>query len=337
VPAAAAAQPFGDAVSAIGSSATGTAASHTTGTAGGTSTTNGMGGFLSGLDATVPVGANAPVYSVPVEVLADAMADATNVSDYHVGESDPAVNLDVSGDNVKGLGITQMPKLPELSEPSRSNMPALPGLNGFGQVTGLIGGLLGGGALPAGGAGNLTGALPLGGGLTGNLPGGVPAANLPGTAPAAAVPGLDLVGAVPGLAGGFTGQLPGAPKLPGLPNVPGTGSAPRTGTPNLPVPGLTDVGGLQQVTALVGSLFDGATPQVPGLGHAPGLPQVPAVSHLSDTQLLQLPELGKAPVRTPALSGLDSTKVLNTNEVAGSSTLADTRSKLAGLLDHHTI
>ena len=108
VPAAAVAQPFGDAVSAVASSSHTTAVGDTDGAVGGTSTTSGAGlGSLSGMDATVPVAANAPIYDVPVEVLAQALTESTNTSAIQVGEGEPQVNLPVSG----GIAPTEVPSL----------------------------------------------------------------------------------------------------------------------------------------------------------------------------------------------------------------------------------
>lgn len=108
VPAGAVAQPFGDAVSAIGSSSHSTGVSDTEGAVGGTSTTSGSGlGSLSGMDATAPAGANVPVYDVPVEVLAQAIAESTNMSAIQVGEGEPQINLPVSG----GIAPTEVPSL----------------------------------------------------------------------------------------------------------------------------------------------------------------------------------------------------------------------------------
>jgi hypothetical protein len=106
VPAAAVAQPFGDAVSAIGSKSTATGLSETEGEVGGSSNTSGNGlSSLSGLDATFPVGANAPVYDVPVEVIAEAMTQSANNSDIEVGEGGSQINLPISG----GIAPTEVP------------------------------------------------------------------------------------------------------------------------------------------------------------------------------------------------------------------------------------
>lgn len=203
VPAAAVAQPFGDAVSAVGSQSAATGYGNTHGVVGGTSTTSGNGlGSLSGIDATVPAGANAPVYDVPVEVLAQAMTQSANTSDLQVGEGEPQVNLPVSG----GILPTEVPSF--MHARSRSNDPVqgtfsgvlngfaggLTGVPGQARVTDLsdlvsqgvlaetpdaqilpaparaetdspLGGLLGGGLNGGGLLGGLLGGLPVNGGL----------------------------------------------------------------------------------------------------------------------------------------------------------------------------
>ena len=106
VPAAAVVQPFGDAVSAIGSKSAATGYGDTQGAVGGTSTTSGSGlGSLSGLDVTLPLGANVPVYDVPVEVLAKAITESANTSDLQVGEGEPQINAPISG----GIAPTEVP------------------------------------------------------------------------------------------------------------------------------------------------------------------------------------------------------------------------------------
>jgi len=108
VPAGAVAQPFGDAVSAVGSQSAATGYGDTTGAVGGTSTTSGQGlSSLSGMDATVPVGANVPVYDVPVEVLAQAITESANSSNLQVGEGEPQLDAPVHG----GIAPTEVPSL----------------------------------------------------------------------------------------------------------------------------------------------------------------------------------------------------------------------------------
>jgi hypothetical protein len=140
VPAGAQAQPFGDAVSAVGSSSYAQGLSETDSEVGGSSNTSGSGvGSLSGIDATLPVGANVPVYDVPVEVLAQAIAESANSGSMQVGEGEPQINLPVSG----GLESTE---LPSFARGART-MPADPAQGVFsGVLTGFASGMTG---LPA--------------------------------------------------------------------------------------------------------------------------------------------------------------------------------------------
>jgi trimeric autotransporter adhesin len=120
VPAAAVVQPFGDAVSAVGSKSTAAGYGDTQGVVGGTSTTSGNGiGSLSGLDVTLPVGANAPVYDVPVEVLAQAITESANTSNLQVGEGEPQLDLPVGG----GIAPTEVPSLMRGARPMPANDP----------------------------------------------------------------------------------------------------------------------------------------------------------------------------------------------------------------------
>ncbi|WP_026316548.1 beta strand repeat-containing protein [Actinokineospora enzanensis] len=308
VPAIVAAQPHGDAVSAIGSDAIGVSNNDITGQAGGTSTTSGHDGSLSGIDLTAPVKGNAPVRDVPVEVLADALTSATQSSDLTVGEhhdtdQDGALRLPEAG----GLGVTEVPSLLSGLPMARSAMPRSAMGNPLGNP---LGGLLGGGS-----SNPLT--SPLTGGLsTGSLTGALPTSDL--------LHGLPVGGGLP-VAGGLANGLPMAGGLPvagdltgGLPVhvVPGVGrsSVSRSGVPSLPavpaLPAVSSVPGLDNLSgAFAGNLFE-----APSLGHLPV--QAP----------IQAPALNG--VQTPALSGLDATSAL-----PGVSSLTDTRSRLANLFD----
>jgi hypothetical protein len=137
VPAAAVVQPFGDAVAAVGSKSAATGYGDTTGVVGGTSTTSGQGlSSLSGMDATLPVGANFPVYDVPVEVLAKAIAESANTSNLQAGEEEFQLNAPVHG----GIAPTE---LPTLMRGARA-MPADPAQGMFsGVLTGFAGGMTG--------------------------------------------------------------------------------------------------------------------------------------------------------------------------------------------------
>ncbi|MFL6143880.1 MAG: beta strand repeat-containing protein [Labedaea sp.] len=253
VPALAAAQPSGDAVSAIGSTAFATSAAQTNGTAGGATTTSGVAGLLSGMDGTVPLGADAPVYDVPVALLANALTSSSNSSNFTVGETKPTLELAYLSNSLKGLSVTQAPRMPELNRSSR-DMGPVPGLE---MLSGLLNGLPLVGGLPVG---NVAGGLPTGnlaGGLpTGNLAGGLPTGNLAGGLPtgnlAGGLPVKNLTGGLP------TGGLPGLPGLPAIPAMPGLPAglpvhlnAPQVGAPALPALGQT--GGLPvRVPALPG-------------------------------------------------------------------------------------
>jgi trimeric autotransporter adhesin len=131
VPAGAQAQPFGDAVSAVGSSSYAQGLSETNSEVGGSSNTSGSGlGSLSGMDATVPVGADVPVYDVPVEVLAQAMTESADSGTMQVGEGEPQINLPVSG----GLESTEVPSFMRGARTMPSDDP----------VQGMFSGVLGG-------------------------------------------------------------------------------------------------------------------------------------------------------------------------------------------------
>ena len=108
VPAAAVAHPFGDAVSAVASHSESVADNVSSSSAGGTSTTSSRGGSLSGIDGTVPVGGHAPVYDVPVEVLARAITESSDASEVSVGESAGQLDIPLSGG---GMSPTDLPSL----------------------------------------------------------------------------------------------------------------------------------------------------------------------------------------------------------------------------------
>ncbi|HEX6359719.1 hypothetical protein [Actinophytocola sp.] len=138
-PAGAQAQPFGDAVSAIGSSSYAQGLSETEGEVGGTSDTSGAGGSLSGIDATTPVAARAPLYNVPIEILAQAITESANWDSLKVGESSEP-QFDLAANN-GGIAPTEVPSF---SRQART-MPADP-------VQGVFSGILPGfaGAVPQG-------------------------------------------------------------------------------------------------------------------------------------------------------------------------------------------
>lgn len=264
VPAAAVVQPHGDAVAVLFSDSLAASDNLTNGTAGGTSTTSGELGSLSGFDGDLPIGINLPIYDVPVEILAEAMTFATNESNITVGEDSPQLDLPQSG----ALEATTLPSMPRLGAlPMAGNART----GAVDPISGLLGGLLGGlgtdslsgvtGGLGTDSLSGVTGGLggapsiqepldgnPLAGvsGVTGKLNGkkvNLPAPTAPKPAPrfaAPVMPGLDNVRGV------FTGDLFQAPKLDKLPvQTPAlaglktpvalpTAPAPRTAAPALP-------------------------------------------------------------------------------------------------------
>jgi trimeric autotransporter adhesin len=323
VPAAAVAQPFGDAVAAVASKSYASGLSDTEGEAGGTSTTSGNGlSSLSGIDATLPVGANVPVYDVPVEVLAQAMTESANNSDLQVGEGEPQVNLPIGG----GLAPTEVPSLlQERTMPTDPTQGVFSGVltgltNGFqvpvmpvgrtgsvDPVTDLLGDVFGsqipvletrvGDGLPL-----MAGHLPVGQLPVGQLPvGQLPAGQLPvGHLPVGQLP----VGQLP------VGQLPvgGQRELPQTPAVPDLG---RMLSP-LSAIDLDQFGG-----------FGGARTESP-------LEYTPLSGDLTDVTTV-LPVIPAAPVDTdlPVTQGI-------TQQADGSS-LDSTRAALANLFTTHPI
>lgn len=265
VPAAAVVQPHGDAVAVLFSDSLAASDNLTNGTAGGTSTTSGELGSLSGFDGDLPIGINLPIYDVPVEILAEAMTFATNESNITVGEDSPQLDLPQSG----ALEATTLPSMPRLGALPMAGNARTGAVDPF---SALLGGLLGGasgfdmagGLLGHGGVDSLSGVTgglggvpsiqepldgnPLAGvsGVTGKLNGkkvNLPAPTAPKPAPrfaAPVMPGLD------NLRGVFKGDLFQAPKLDKLPvQTPAlaglktpvalpTAPAPRTGVPALP-------------------------------------------------------------------------------------------------------
>ncbi|PPK68056.1 hypothetical protein V5P93_007404 [Actinokineospora auranticolor] len=286
-------QPNADAVSAVGSDAVGVGDNNTSGSVGGTSTTSGLGGSLNGIDITGPTSVNAPVRDVPVEVLADALTHSTHSSDVTVGENrladeDEALKLPAAG----GLGVTEVPSLSSL--PFKGIFKGLPAarsahgtpLDALNVANPLRGGLgtaglpgaelpggdlLGGlplGGLPIGGLpvnpGNLTGALNPGG-LTGGLPlaSGLPLGRQARADFPATVPGLDNLNNV---SGAFSGNLFEAPSLnhlpvqtPALSGLDSAAALPTAGLPTAGLPGLPSLPGVSSLTdtqARLAGLFD---------------------------------------------------------------------------------
>ncbi len=286
VPAAAVAQPFGDAVAAVASDSYAQGVSDTEGEVGGTSTTSGEFGSLSGIDGTLPVGVNAPVYDVPVEVLAQAMTEAANNSDLQVGEGEPQVNLPVSG----GMSPTE---LPSLAAPR--SMPA----DDFrGAFTGVLSGFAHGmSGLP--GQGQVTDVADLA--ATGGLPQApqiLPAparSDVPTTLPAHDLPlSGDVFAPLTAITldgfGGFGGDRADVPA------------------------GLTDVTTLIPAVPAVDDMADVTTVM-------PVVPAVPGMEYATSAPVVQAPSVGHRPVpavsegQAPELGGsaLDSTRAALAN------------------------
>ncbi|MGX7823789.1 beta strand repeat-containing protein [Actinokineospora sp. 24-640] len=228
-PVAAMAQGHGDGVAAVAADSAGVSDNITTGSAGGVGTTSGAGGRLNGMDVATPVGADAPVYDVPVAVVADAMTSGVHANDVTVGEREPTIEVP----ETKVLEATELPTLPK---PGSLALPRPFALTG-GQaragdpITGLLGGVTAGtpvGALTGGTLlGGVTGGSNPLGGLTGGNPlgaltGGVTRSEDPITGLLGGVTGGDLLGGVTG--GSPVGALTGGDLLGGL-----TGGNPLSG------------------------------------------------------------------------------------------------------------
>jgi trimeric autotransporter adhesin len=128
VPAAAVAQPFGDAVAVVGSKSKSMGLGDTEGDVGGTSTTSGAGlDSLSGMDLTQPVGADVPIYNVPFEVIARAITESADNSAVKVGEGEPQLYMPVD----HGIAPTEVPTF---MRGARSVDPAQ------GAISGVLGG-----------------------------------------------------------------------------------------------------------------------------------------------------------------------------------------------------
>jgi len=345
VPAAAAAQPFGDAVSAVASDSYAQGLSDTQGGVGGTSTTSGEMASLSGIDGTVPVGANAPVYDVPVEVLAQAMTESANNSDLQVGEGEPQVNLPLSG----GMSPTELPSFAtQRSMPADDFRGAFTGvLSGFaGGMTGLPGqdqfagvsDLAANGGLPqtpqilpaparadvhpfAGLFGDLpTGDLPTGD-LTGNLPVAVPALPVQRDLPQTPVLPLagDMLSPLSAISldsfGGFGG-------FGGRSDVPSDLTDVTTLIPAVPAAGdLTDVTTIIPAVPATDGLTDVTTVM-------PVVPAAPALGDITAAPIVQAPSVGTLPV--PGVSEVAAPEL-------GGSSLDSTRAALANLFTTHPI
>ncbi|MBB4906670.1 hypothetical protein [Actinophytocola algeriensis] len=247
VPAAAVVQPFGDAVSAWAGRSHAQGISSTDGEVGGTSTTSGAMGSLSGLDATLPAGANGPYYDIPVEVLAKAMTESANTSDLRAGEGE------VQMLRLPAEGVMSATELPSFSSPR-----SMPAQDLRGAFTGVLSGF------PA--------RLPVQVPVTDLSADGLPEVPqiLPAPARADATP-------VPGLPGGLPVALPGLPtEAPGLPIDSLNAGLPTSvpGVPSSSLSGTEVTGGLPtEAPALPIDAIKGGLPSdVPGLpaGGVPG-------------------------------------------------------------------
>jgi hypothetical protein len=105
VPLAAVAQVFGDGVAA-GGVGHGMGDNQTTGTVGGTATSEGDSSSLSGIEGQLPLGALVQVFGVPLELIGHATAAATNVTSI---TDEPQINLPIDGSE---LGTNDLPSLP---------------------------------------------------------------------------------------------------------------------------------------------------------------------------------------------------------------------------------
>ncbi|PWW61911.1 beta strand repeat-containing protein [Actinokineospora spheciospongiae] len=306
VPAASLAQVHGDAVSAGAAQAGGTSDHTTTGSAGGHSETSGENKNLSGLHGVRPIGVNAPIYNVPIKVLADAVTDAKHTNDVAVGEEKPL--------ELPPVGALPLTKPPTVLNHARSNplgtlgrpLGGLSNPGGLPLVGGLLSGGNGGGGLLGGGLlGGLTRASD--GGLIGSRPAGRAAgrADHP-TMPMPAMPRPAMPTSYGNPAHAPYGQpawptgapagvpVRGVPTMPtdGVPNVPaGTagrqqpvgsvGNIPIDGAIGLPVGKLTQIAGRGVSRAVTNSMAPLASrdlPQLPaGVPQLPtGVPQLPA-------------------------------------------------------------
>jgi trimeric autotransporter adhesin len=265
VPAAGVAQPFGDAVAALGSHSEASGNNTSSNSSGGTSTTSGTPGSLSGMDGTVPVGANAPVYDVPVEVLAEAITNSYNASEVFVGEDAGQLNIPISGG---GMAPTELPMIM-----GGSAQRSLPGdhVPFAGSFSGVLDGFAGAGRsdLP------VSGDLPVLNDLTDLT------AVLPVVPAVPAAPGLPALPAVPAV-GDLADVSPNLPTAPAVPQANPTAMVPAVGGADLTeivpnVPSAADVPVVQ--TPTLGNL------PVGGARSAPAMPGLDSASALDDASL----------------------------------------------------
>ncbi|MEU5258518.1 PE-PGRS family protein [Amycolatopsis sp. NPDC021455] len=308
LPVTAIAQLFGDAATVGGIAH---AVGHNTLTTenGGKAVTAGDQQSLSGFNLYHPFVLPVQIFGVPLELLGEATAVATDATSIDE-EADP-IAYPIEGSE---LAADELPSLAALRSglPTPGGMPSVDGLLGKLPVAGLVGGL------PA--FDGVTNALPVAGLPAHGLPTrGIPA--LPGTTP------VDERADVPSVGNplaGLTKVLPlpaaGVPALPtesALSTVAGLGAVgealpgntQRADVPSVPalpalagVPALAAVGGVPALPKLP------AAPALPALGGLPGhgaeradVPSVPALPNLGGVPAL--PKLPAAPA-LPALGGL---------------------------------
>jgi trimeric autotransporter adhesin len=321
VPGAAVAQPFGDAVSAVESHSESYGDNVSDNAAGGTSTTSGTLGSLSGIDGTVPVGAHAPVYDVPVAVVAQAVTQSTDLSTLLVGEGDALFDAPVSG----GMSPTELPTI----HPGRSARDLSP----TGDITpfaGVFSGVLDGFADGMTGVPGqhqvrqAVGAVPVLPGSRSDVPGPLGDLPLSGT-PLSEVP-LEELPVSDELAELSQGGLP-AGELPTgqLPALPAAAQLPAVGE----LPALPDAGQLPAVGELpagsdLGDLPTGQLPAVPAdLSDTTAvLPVIPAADDLANVSTQRpavpaLPQVASPAAELPALGDADVTQVVPTIPSAG--------------------
>jgi hypothetical protein len=308
VPAAAVAQPFGDAVAAVASKSKATGLSDTKGAAGGSSTTSSTpSGSLSGMDLTLPLGVNAPVYDVPVEVLAQALTESANNSDLQVGEAEPQIDLPISG----GIAPTEVPSLMRGARGMADN-PAQ------GVFSGVLPGFMGGmTAVPE---------QPRVTDLSGLVPQNLLAEQphiLPAPVGRAGV-GNPLSGLLGGLLGGHVGGNLLGDALGGQRQLPQAPATPKLGSMLSPLSAitLTDFGGFGERTQpatplasapVLGDMSDVTTvlPAVPA-DVTTLLPVIPAAPVSADVPLVSAPGIGEVSPRNHE-STLDSTRAALAN------------------------
>jgi hypothetical protein len=105
VPLAAVAQAFGDGVAGAGVGH-GAGDNQTTGTVGGDASTDGETSSLSGINGQLPLGALVQIFNLPVELIGNATADATNVTSI---QDEPQIDVPVDGSE---MGANDLPTLP---------------------------------------------------------------------------------------------------------------------------------------------------------------------------------------------------------------------------------